>query len=322
MNRIGILATWHPRCGPWHYAEELRLMGHEVVKIGPYDAGVPFGTRGREPDVLLPQAYPPHYRPGPLLGDFDQFWIIEGGEDIRVLDLPDKMPLVHVSTEGTHLEWTKGRTPHRYAEIMCNVTDPEGVTWLPKCFSEWEYSTGAYPRTSTEREYDLVQLASARAARVHVWNEVKRIAPDLNCVFGDQWGPLYYATYENALATFVCHTHDFVTTRVFEAMAAGCVVFSDPTPSMLKLFEPGKHFVPFEAVWHAESGEGYPDPEWLAAEVREMRKNRNHEMIAGAASRLVWGRDSMKHRVETVLTRLDGWKRFHSCERTYPEDRA
>lgn len=321
MKRIGILATWHARCGPWHYAVELQRLGFEVVKIGPYDAGVPFGTRGREPDVILPRAYPAHYELGRVLSDIDQLWIIEGGEDIRALDIPPNLPLVHISTEGTHLEWSKGRTPHRYAEIMCNVTS-EGVTWLPKAFSEWEYLTGAYPRTTAEREYDLAQLASARAARVYVWNEVKRVAPDLNCVFGDQWGPLYYATYENALATFVCHTHDFVTTRVFEAMAAGCVVFSDPTPSMLKLFEPWKHFVPFTAQWHAESGEGYPDPEWLAAEVREMRKSGKHAEIGRVASRLAWWRDSMQHRVETVLTGLDGWKRHSGSARVWPEDRA
>ena len=36
MARIVVLATWHRRCGPYYYAQALKLLGHEVLCVGPW----------------------------------------------------------------------------------------------------------------------------------------------------------------------------------------------------------------------------------------------------------------------------------------------
>lgn len=292
--------THHRRSGPNAYAKALRQLGHNVVAVGPWREQEPFGTKGREPDIRLPDRQPWHYQWIEIqeqLGDFtpDQFWLIEGGEDLRVYDAP--VPFAHISTEGTNLDWSRPR--YKAAEILCNGADPRTVKWLPK-------AADPSPLLSWPREYDLVQLASAREARVHLWQTVQQQAPDLHTFFGDIWGPVYDCAYRNALCTYVCSSIDFVTTRVFEGMAAGCVVIADRTPSIQALFKDGVHFIGYDPV-PGPGGEGMPDPAWLIDTVRYLKA---HPEVAAEMGRRAWHevneRHLYVHRVQAVLDEMVG----------------
>lgn len=303
--KILMLGTWHRRCGPYNYARALESLGYDVLRVGPWDESVPFGTHGREPHIQLPKRHPPHYTMDEITNshefganaqfyDMDAFWIVEGGENIRILDMPEAVPVVHISSEGTNLEWSKGRTALRYSEIMANTVNKDGVTSLPKAFDPLcALPPNMYPA------YDLVQLASPRAARVHFWQEFPKAAPDMHGVFGDIWGPAYRLIHNNALATWVCQGVNFMTNRVVEAMASGCIVFSDPVPAVCEHFEPGVDFIPYHPVMH-ESGEGYPDPHWIADQLRRLRRD-GHRAMLGSALRKVQQGYSFRDRVLDIL---------------------
>jgi glycosyltransferase involved in cell wall biosynthesis len=304
--RILLLGTWHRRCGlPYYYLRALRQLGHEVVTVGPWRDQEPWGTRGREPQAFLNTSMPVPWRETIAVLNFteplDCAIIASGGEGLRWADgdLPD-IPWAHIDSEGAAMEWSRGLTPHRYAEIMCNGADA-GVQWLPKAFDADEHWIPPYCASfsGASREYDLVQLASAREARQHIWHTVRERAPDIHTFFGDVWGPLYACAYQNSLATYCCSTLDFVTTRVFEAMAMGCVVIADRNPSTLKLFNDGEHFIGFDPI-PGPGGEGMPDPEWLIDTVRRLRREGDGGM-AQRAYELVRGRDSYQHRLRRVL---------------------
>lgn len=301
--RIAVIATWHRRNNIYYYAKALRMMGHDVVTIGPWRDEEPFGVKGREPDYTTERGYVFHYSWDHIThrkGNFDLALVIDGGEDLQVYGVP--IPWAHMSTEGGPLTaWGRGLTPHRYSEIMCNGQDAD-VRWLPKAFDEIDHVF-----RDGHREYDLVQLASAREARRYVWEQVRLRAPDLSCVFGDIWGPMYSAAYQNATATYTCSTVDFVTNRVFEAMAMGCVVIADRTSAMLSMFEDSKHFVGFDPIKLPQFGEGIPDPEWLIETVRHLRDNPSETRRLQIEARLlVADRDSYRHRMERVLTEMAG----------------
>lgn len=291
--KILLLGTWHRRCGvPYYYTRALRQMGHEVRTTGFWRQEESFGTYGREPDCCIEQytADAVHW------SGFDCAIVASGGEGLRWADndLPD-LPWAHIDSEGSNMAWSRDKTPHRYAEIMCNGCD-DGVRWLPKAFDKEEH---AHVIGGAFREYDLVQLASAREARQYIWQYVRHHAPDLHTFFGDVWGPLYACAYQNSRATYCCSTLDFVTTRVFEAMAMGCVVIADRNPSMLQLFKDGEHFIGFDPV-PGPGGEGMPDPEWLIDTVRRLCQRHDDDMTMRAYE-LVRSRDSYQHRMRRVL---------------------
>lgn len=293
--KIAVIFTHTRRSGQNYYVRAARRLGHDVVSIGPWVAG-DYGVHGQEPNIELPDRYPRHYRwdeVAPELGGWrpDVVILYEGGDDIRMADVP--VPWAHHTTEGTNLEWSD--TPFKYFEIPGNVKRPvAGARYLPKAFDHVEHRTQLGPRC-----FDLVQLASARDARRYVWDYVRRHAPDLATKFGDIWGPEYGDAYRNALATWVCSGVDFVTTRVFEAMASGCIVFSDRTPSMLSLFQDGVHFIGYDPV-PGPGGEGMPDPEWLIAQVRQLRREDPAEMRRAAWDE-VQAKHGYEHRVREIL---------------------
>ena len=227
---------------------------------------------------------------------FDQLWLIDGGEHLRFLS-PCSIPLVHISSEGSDMQWSRGVTPHRYAEIMCNGADAD-VQWLPKAFPAISITPSF---GCDERAYDVVQLASQRHSRVQFALAMWKHASDLHSVFGDIWGPLYREGYRHAIATWVCSNQDFVTSRVFEAMAAGCIVFADRMPSMLALFEDGVDFIGYEPVV-GDDGEGAPDVPWFADQVRRLRREPEWRLsISRSAWQKVWTRHTMRQRCEQVL---------------------
>jgi len=342
MARIVVLATWHRRCGPYHYAQALKLLGHEVLCVGQWREEEPFGERGREPDITLPRSEPPWYAWSQVapVDRTDQIWLIDGGEHLRLTAWPPSIPLVHISTEGSDMHWSRGVTPHRYAEIMCNGVDAD-VQWLPKAvpptwegtwdelsIAERSYDVVELYRRAfrerfrgpiwratwdelniegphgrrPERPYDVVQLASQRDSRREFAERLRGIAPDLNYVFGELWGPLYRYAYCHSLATWVCSNQDFVTSRVFEAMATSCIVFADRTPSMLSLFEDGVDFIGYDPVV-GDDGEGAPDVPWFADQVRRLRREPEWRLsIARSAWQKAWTRHTMRQRCEQVLS--------------------
>lgn len=305
--RIAIFGTWHRRAGgPYSYAKAARALGHSVITIGPWQSEETFGTSGRAPDIMLPQRTPRHYAFEELRQQMP--WspqvalLVEGGDDLRVTGFP--CPWAHISTEGTNYQWHNDAP--KYAEIMCNDVRRLGLTnveWLPKAYDHDQLCT-SQSSVFAAREYDLVQLASARQSRLRVWGPVQQMAPDLHCVFGDLWGPMYDCAYRNSNSTYVCATQSFVTTRVFEAMAMGCVVLADRNPATLELFDEGEHLIGYTPEIGSD-GEGSPNLEWLIDTVRKLRRDKIwRDRVAANAYNLVSQKHCYTHRLETVLKRL------------------
>lgn len=299
--KIVVLGTWHRRCGlPYYYARALRQLGHEVIGIGPWQEGEPPGTEDRQPEFRLPfdtrnreSRWYEYEAIKRATGPADLFLLAEGGEDLRLLNAP--APWVHVSTEGDGpiMWWSRKLTPFRYAEIMSNGAD-EGVRWLPKSYDALEH----YP-SWRQRSIDFVQLASPREARRYIWQYIAQNAPELTLNVGEAWGLAYGDGYRSGRATFCCSSSDFVTTRVFEAMACRCVVIADRTPSMLELFNEHEHFIGFDPV-PGPGDEGMPDPAWLIDTLRKLKRDGDSG-IANRAYDRVHGRDSYRERMLRIL---------------------
>ena len=302
MN-IVFVSTWHRRTLGIYYPRAASRLNHRVCTVGPWDAEQTFGTRGREPDVPLPTKTPPWYAYDEVVRGLpwkpDVLWLLEGGEDLRVIDVPSDVPFVHQSTEVLHMEWSRLVTPHRYVNFTCNGFAPPDVKWLPYGF-DTDDAGGAYiPMRS--REYDCAQVGSARQSRVLIWDHLRR-AKDVHCWFsGSLWGPAHFALYRNARSTFCNQTHDFACPRVFDAMGMGCLLISDRVPSIMSLFEDGKHFVGYDRVM-MPGGEGIPDPDWILDTVRRCRREPDWASgIAQAARELAWAKHTYTNRVAEVL---------------------
>jgi glycosyltransferase involved in cell wall biosynthesis len=294
------------------------------MTVGPWDESEPLGTEGREPHVALPWRYAPenlyawdeiayairyarHYGPnkGPAVKEAKSFplnacvkILIDGGEGVQVHGIPD--PWIHVAIEGVNLGWSK--TPHKFAQIPCNNRQP-GVTWLPPGFDvEEHYRDNRVPC------YDLGQIAANRMSRKFVWAEVQRLAPDLHCLFRDGlWGWPYAEAHRNMRATFACAGMEFVTMRVMEAMAMGCIVLADRSERMRELFEPGVHYIEFESIKHKDCDERIPDPKWLVEQAWRIRdygetlEGQSVEAMVDNACVRVHERHSWQHRARTLL---------------------
>lgn len=292
--RIALCYTHHRRCIAHYFRRAFKMLGHEVVTVGPWADEWPMGTPGREADVPLPR-YTIGYYTFEQLGignNFDLFILIDQGEDLRVWNIPIKW--VHLAIEGTHLEWSYA--PYKFASLMQHVTNPVGVTWLPSGFDPEEHLPGP---PASGRWYDLVQIAIPYESRKFMANHLPQIAPDLHFQFGEIWGPEYGKAYRDSLATWVGSGQDFITIRVFEAMAMGTLVFADRTASIAKLFREGEHFIGYDPLWNEEHSP-YPNPQWLVDELRRIRRDGDGGM-AERAKQLVWGRDSWTHRAQTIL---------------------
>ncbi len=321
--RIAILGTWHRRCGiPYYWRRALRALGHEVMGIGSWREEEPFGTYGRESDVSMGAPIPAgasiprlgiyltgehtHCWPGiaqllPWIPDLLLY--ADGGEAYPIEDPP--MSWVHLSSEGARMAWSRDLTPFRYSEIMCNGCD-DGVTWLPKAYDVREHwMRDEFLRDpAAPKAYDLVQLATPRDARRALWRGVTEAAPDLCTLFGEIWGPAYAAAYQHARMTVVCSTLDFVTSRVFEAMAMGCVVAADRTTAMAALFTEDEHYIGYDPI-PGPGGEGMPDPQWLIDTARRLKRDGDGGM-AMRAHQAVAGTHSYQERARRVLKDVFG----------------
>lgn len=301
--RILLLYSHHRRTLNVYYKRALVRLGHQVVSVGPWDEQQRFGTHGRTPDVMLPAAVPPWYAYEQIAAHLpwtpDLVWLLEGGEDLRVLNVPREIPFVHQSVEGSHMEWSRGITPHRYVNFTCNGFAPPDVKWLPYGFDEVE--AGPYNVPTADREYDCAQIGSARESRVLVWEHLRK-ATDVHCWFsGDLWGPAHFALYRNARSTFVNQTISFCCPRVFDAMGMGCLLLSDRVPAVTELFNDEEHFLGYDRVF-GRDGEGIPHPDWILDIVRRCRREPQWAQgIALAGRRLAWEKHTYRHRVEEVL---------------------
>ncbi len=299
--------THHPRCIADNYRRAFRrVLGPEnVFSAGQWSLSEPLGTYGREPDYELRRSreiwkqwtykeLASHVSFQP-----DIVVLIDQGEHLRLHDVPT--PFIYVSTEGSDMVWPYGAAK-RYASLMCNGPGP-GVQWWPNAFDEVEFTRG--PDLS-KRVLDVTQVATPRDARVAFWGQFPLDAPDLKSYFGEIWGPVYSAMYRNAKCTFVAHGCDFVSLRVFEAMASGCLVISDRTPSMLKLFTEGEHFIGYDPI-QGPGGDAIPTTEMIISVVRKINADLPAaQAMADRAYDLVASRDSFRHRVEQLLQDMKG----------------
>lgn len=302
--KIAFVYTHHRRTLNWYYKRAAQRLGHEVWSVGPWD-DQPFGTYGREPDSFLADRTPRHYEYAELKVPWtpDVLWLLEGGEDIRVLDVP--VPFVHQSVEGSHMDWSRTVTPHRYVNFTCNGAAPPDVTFLPYGFDRQHCDRTASTRPIVDREYDCAQVGSARPSRALLWDDVSQRAKDIHCWFnGSFWGPAHFELYRNARSTFVNQTHDFMCPRVFDAMAMGCVLFSDRVPSIMSLFEEGEHFIGYDSV-RAFDGESVPHTDWLIEQIRRCRREPEWAQRISTAARVnAWQHHTYEHRVQRVLEEI------------------
>lgn len=298
--KILLIYEHHPRVLGHFVKQAFKQLGHEVVSVGAVNPNEPLGCHGRMPDLRLDWCAlnavdASQLRVNP--SDFDLRILIDHGEMTTVWNLPH--PWVHWSFEGPNLGWSN--TQYKYAGILTQVGDVDNVSWLPGGFDAEEHDPRPIPQW---REYDLVQAGAVHASRGITWNYVTANAKDLNCVFGQFWGPLYAQIYRHGLATWVDTGVDFIKLRVFEAMALGCVVISPRNYAMLSLFNEDEHFIGYEPII-GPKGEPMPEPSFLIDTARRLRRDGDGGM-AERAQRLVWTRDCWQHRAATILRDVFG----------------
>lgn len=305
--KILLVYTSHRKTLQWYYKRACIRLGHEVRTVGPWNEQEGFGTYGREHDLTLPTRTPPRYdyaELGIATWTPDIVWLMDGGEDLRVFNVPRDIPFVHQSVEGAHMDWSCDVTPLRFVNFTHNGHQPPDVEWLPYGFDR-DHCRGFGGELLHGRQYDCAQIGSPRPARVWVWNQTSQVK-DLNCWFHPNlWGPAHFALYQNARTTFCNHTHDFLCPRVFDAMAMGCIVMSDCQPSLLSLFEDGETVLAYDAVrW--QDGESIPNIDWLVETIRRCKRDEAWSRgIAEKAQRLVWEKHSYEHRVQRVLNAVE-----------------
>lgn len=305
--KLLLLYRHHRRCiaGLWRDAFR-ELEDLDIRTCGPWYEGEPFGTPGNEPDVALAvqsHLYWYEWRDVEALlpGDWrpDLTIILGQGEKFRVFNIAG--PWVHLDTEGADTAWSTGITPSRYTAIRRTGHDAALrfiATGLPPACARRELPP------LRPREYDFVHIATPRAARQAVWKALGAVR-DLNTIMGELWGGLYYDALGRAATTYVCAgggaDFDFITLRTLEAMAMGCLVFSDITPALVQLFEPNEHFIPYTPIHNASDGEPTPDPDWLLTAVREWTDAPLRLAIGRRAAEVVRREHTMHARAERVL---------------------
>ena len=305
--RVLLVYTHHRRCIAHWYRRAFAQLGHQVASIGPWADDYPFGVHGMEPThgKQVPMRWPAIFD----LAEFeppewDMLMLIDQGEHLVVNGI--NKPWVHLAMEGTGLEHSRAML--RFYGIKQDTT-PHGSIFLPG-----GYDRELYDRNPQgERCYDLVQLATPRAARTYVWKTIQGRGA-LTTFFGEIWGGAYPAVHHMAIATYACTTQDFVCLRVWEAMAAGCIVLCDRTPTMLSMFRDREHFIGLDTV-ATSFGEHAPHAFDLEEIVLWVKANHVARIsMANAARELVRSRDSWAHRAQTVIDaysarRRIAWKR-------------
>lgn len=295
--RIMLCYTHHRRVIAHYYRRAFAQLGHDVRTVGPWYNGYSLGTHGREPTHWFPWRHPTIYdysefRLSPK--DYDLFVLFDHGENLIVRDIPQHT-WAHVGIEGTNLGWSE--TPHKFAALMQHVTEPN-VHWLPTGFDPQEHRPGP---PLTQRLYDIVQLATPRDARTAMWSYIQKCAPHLHSLFGEFWGPVFETVHQQARVTWACSSQDFITMRVFEAAAMGCLLVADRTESLRKIgFVDGMHFVgydPVPTIWD----EGVPDPKLLIRVALLAREDRAAQETALRAQALVLDKHSWAHRAQEML---------------------
>lgn len=296
--RIAMMYVHHPRNVPtFFYRRALRALGHEVISIGPSEESEPYGCHGRRmPTVGLP--YQPHeertyawkHVARALPWTPDLVFVISSGDRFAVDGIT--VPWIHLSIEGDDTEWSEGLTPCRWA-IIPRVG--QSCRWLPNAYCNMEH---AWRAVDAEREYDFVHMATARDARRIVYGGLSDYR-EIHSFIGDIWGPIYAAAHQHGKTTYVCAT--FITQRLVEAAAMGCLVFSNPGVPELIGMQAGEHYIPYGPirVVHNELG---PDPDWLAPAIIDLMRNPAERIrIASAAQAHVVDAHSYATRAAMLL---------------------
>lgn len=274
-----LLLYIHRRRTIAHYFRRAFLhRGWDVVTCGPWMDEM-YGWRGTEPDVRLQDPAIDRSRHdgrwhyywdqeiAPFLPttDFDaRILLDDGGGRLQIDGIPN--PWLHHAIEGTGLHWSN--TPYKSAALMCNVTNPAGITYIPSGYDvEWHTA----PDLTEPREYDFTHIATPRASRLRMWQLLMQRS-DIKPVLGEIWGSLYNEAYKHSTCTLSCATANFVTMRVWESMAMGCILLSDELPAVREFFDESQVLF-FNSVPATPDGERMPDPLWLADTIRRLRDN-------------------------------------------------
>lgn len=256
--------------------------GHDVVSIAAwnYDQDYPgyrwprtalsFPCHPRTP-VKVPREYTDRI-------EADLHLYVDAGERF-VIEMEDES-LVRAFWSFEGLGLAASTAPLKYVAIRAQADAP--APWLPTGFDPSWVQPGP---PWAERTYDLVQVSSLKDARQWTTTRVARQAnPKLvNTFFGEVWGPPYYEFLRHARLTWVDPVVPFVPARVWDAMAAGCVVLF-PAPAavdMRELFTPGLHYLEYDPV--RVGNEFAPDPELVISLATESAGNRRLEEIQQAA---------------------------------------
>lgn len=217
------------------------------------------------------------------------------GDPLWITFEDDAVTHVFWSLEGPGL--SQDHAPLKYVAIRAQQDAP--AHWLPTGFDPLYVGDG---RAWQMRAYDLIQVSTVKSARYWVEQRVMPCLDSWGCTgwMGEVWGPPYWAFYRDARLTWVDPVVPFIPTRVWDAMAAGCVVGfpRNAAHDMHDLFTPGVHYLEYDPVPIAE--EYAPDPKWLQHWMRGSADNAGLQAIAVQAQEVVQGH-TWRARAERIV---------------------
>ncbi len=242
-------------------------------------------------------------------------WVDSGmdrvADDIHLLPMPKIAYLIdtHVSIEP-RLEVAR----HFDAVFLAQKTHVEHfraagiprVEWLPlACMPS------LYPHEPLERMYDVAYVGSLNredgGRRAQLFEKIAARFP--NNKIGKFWPEDMARIYSQAkIVVNACHNKD-VNMRVFEAMAAGALLITDPAIGLEDLFEDGKHLVIYRR-----------DEDVLGLIQHYLDHPDERERIAQAGQALVRSQHTYAHRLEIILKEAEALAADYAKRPTAPKE--
>lgn len=182
----------------------------------------------------------------------------------------------------------------------------ERVAWLPlACMPS------LYPEESLERVYDVAYVGSLNlddgGRRARLFEEIARCFP--NNKIGRFWPADMAQLYSQAkIVINACHNND-VNMRVFEAMAAGSLLITDPAIGLEDLFEDGKHLVIYRN-----------DEDIIGLIQHYLDHPEERERIAQAGQELVLSKHTYAQRLDIILHEAERLGEEYATRLSTPKD--
>ena len=275
-------------------AKRLRL---PVVTIGPVQGQWIHDTpeeEGWRPDVEVPDQPGQYFetRSGDVIINVDQ------GDGFYALPT-NKVPVAWCFTEGNPSEYDKaiGR-----ADVIwsCMPRKPAGMQLPGLHHLSWSYDSEFTPLYPIQHEHRVVDVSLRGSWGSHRQRFVDAFTSDISYDCG---APLSRAAWgkslQNACITIADHEPGYLSGRIIDAMASGCLVFALRSDEM-DILSP-KGYVVLSGKKNSDI-----DPQEIVAKIHEYRDIEKRGPIAERAQRHVAGLD-----YESQLLRILGSVGIH-----------